>query len=277
MLRSLTRPPSSKVTMRSAASCPFLRMFWWIVVSRGLVPEDFGSFSKQQLKWARGVFEVAFVEIPRLLGRLKFWQKLSYLTIGTYYLVGVTAFLFTLLPFLFFFTGALPATMSFTEFLIRGSFVALFGIAIYLYVQRYMCHPGSEKGFHWRGMILKYSSWPVFFLGFLLGVVNAEIPYIPTAKKAVTGSMTPFARPLIIQILLFTVVFLFVFLRRRFFLPEGELVFTAEKVWGMMGFAFVAVLSAAGGVFAAREAKRMKPEEPWSRIDLRQINKPTDD
>jgi cellulose synthase (UDP-forming) len=29
------------------------------VVSRGLVPEDLGSFYKQQLKWARGVYEVA--------------------------------------------------------------------------------------------------------------------------------------------------------------------------------------------------------------------------
>lgn len=248
-----------------------------VIVSRGLVPEDFGSFSKQQLKWARGVFEVAFVELPRLFGRLKFWQKLSYLAIGTYYLVGVTAFLFTLLPFLFFFTGALPASMSFTEFLIRGSFVAFFGIAIYLYVQRYLCHPESETGLHWRGMILKYSSWPVFFMGFLLGIVNAEIPYIPTAKKAVTGSMTPFARPLIIQIFLFIAVFVFLFIKRRFFMPEDELIFSAEKVWGMIGFAFVAALSAVGGVYAAREAKRMKPEEPWNRVDLRQINKPSDD
>lgn len=33
-----------------------------VIVSRGLVPEDFGSFCKQQLKWARGVHEVLFAK-----------------------------------------------------------------------------------------------------------------------------------------------------------------------------------------------------------------------
>ncbi len=44
------------------------------VVSRGLVPEDLGSFYRQQLKWARGVYEVAFTELPRLFGSL-FWRR----------------------------------------------------------------------------------------------------------------------------------------------------------------------------------------------------------
>jgi cellulose synthase (UDP-forming) len=165
-----------------------------VIVSRGLVPEDFGSFCKQQLKWSRGVFEMTFVELPKLFLKLSFWQKLSYATIGTYYLVGATSFVFTLIPFLFFLTGVLPARMSFVDFLIRGSFVAIISIAIYLYMQKWLCHPHQEKGLHWRGTVLKFACWPVFFLGFLLSVVNAEIPYIPTAKKAVTGYFTPFAR-----------------------------------------------------------------------------------
>ena len=76
-----------------------------VVVSRGLVPEDFGSFCKQQLKWSRGVFEVTFVEMPKLFRKLTGWQRISYLTIGTYYLSGATSFFFTIIPFLFFFTG----------------------------------------------------------------------------------------------------------------------------------------------------------------------------
>src|SRR5204862_5294793 len=76
-----------------------------IIVSRGLVPEDLGSFCKQQLKWSRGVFEILFVEIPKLFRKLSLWQKISYCTIGTYYLVGATSFFFILIPFLFFLTG----------------------------------------------------------------------------------------------------------------------------------------------------------------------------
>ncbi len=101
-----------------------------VVVSRGLVPEDLGSFCKQQLKWARGVFEVTFAELPQLYRKLSFWQRLSYLMIGTYYLVGVTQFFFLLTPFLFFFTGILPANLSFTEFLLHGSMVVRKRIAL---------------------------------------------------------------------------------------------------------------------------------------------------
>jgi cellulose synthase (UDP-forming) len=36
-----------------------------VIVSRGLVPEDFTSYCKQQLKWARGVYEMLFDEFPK--------------------------------------------------------------------------------------------------------------------------------------------------------------------------------------------------------------------
>jgi cellulose synthase (UDP-forming) len=163
--------------------------------------------------------------------------------------------------------------MSFVEFLIRGSLVAIISILIYLYVQRWMCHPATEKGFHWRGMILKFATWPVFLLGFLLGVVNAEIPYIPTAKKAVTGSFTPFARPLIIYALFFIITLVIVFIHRRYFINESELMFTAERTWAMMGFAFIAFLMTLGGIYAAREGQRLEEEEPWRSVNLEQINK----
>jgi len=240
-----------------------------VIVSRGLVPEDFGSFCKQQLKWSRGVFEVVFMELPKLYRKLSAWQRISYFTIGTYYLVGATQFIFTLIPFLFFFTGVLPARMEFADFIIYGAPVILCGIIIYLYVQRWLCDPGGERGLHWRGMILKFACWPVYLMGFVLAVVNAEIPYIPTAKKAVTGYVTLFVRPLVVQIVIFTTVVFGVFTYRRYYMPESELTASAEKTWGMIFFAFLAFIMAAGGVFAALEARKMTVEEPWNRITIK--------
>ncbi len=239
-----------------------------VVVSRGLVPEDFGSFCKQQLKWARGVFEVAFMELPRLFRTLTGWQRISYFTIGTYYLVGLTQFIFTFIPFLFFFTGILPAHMQFADFVIYGAPVMLCAIAIYLYVQRWLCDPATERGIHWRGMILKYACWPVFLMGFLLALVNAEIPYIPTAKKAVVGYTTPFIRPLVIHIVTFMLAISGVVIYRRYYMPEGRLVGSAERTWGMVFFALLAVIMAVGGVLAALEARRMKAEAPWDRVSI---------
>jgi cellulose synthase (UDP-forming) len=243
-----------------------------VVVSRGLVPEDFGSFCKQQLKWARGVFEVTFNEVPKLFGKLSWWQRLSYTTIGTYYLIGATQFIFTLIPFLFFFTGILPASMEFSEFVVYGVPVLLCAILIYLYVQRWMCDRGTERGLHWRGMVLKFACWPVYFMGFLLALVDADIPYIPTAKKAITGYITPFVRPLVVHIFAFVVAVAGVVIYRRYYMPESQLSLSAERTWGMIGFAFLAFIMATGGIYAALEARKMKVEAPWDKINIKEIN-----
>ncbi len=242
-----------------------------VVVSRGLVPEDFGSFCKQQLKWSRGVFEVLFSEWPRLFKKLTGWQRLSYLTISTYYLVGVTNFLYVAIPFLYFWAGWLPANMDFGMFLIEGMPIAIIAILIYLYVQRWLSHPATERGLHWRGTILKFATWPVFFLGAMLAVVNAEIPYIPTAKKAVKG-LSPFSRPLIFQVVLFLFTLAYVIYDRLYVVSEGVLVLTSQKVWGMFAFAFVSIIMVLGGIYAAYESRNLEPEEPWVKVDLKKIN-----
>ncbi|MGH7555787.1 MAG: glycosyltransferase family 2 protein, partial [Longimicrobiales bacterium] len=165
------------------------------VVSRGLVPEDLGSFYKQQLKWARGVYEVLFVEIPASFGRLTWRQRLSYLAIGTYYLFGVTTALFLIFPYLYLWSGVQPAAMRFHEFLLAGGPVAALGAAVYLFAQRWLCHPATERGIHWRGLALKVACWPVFMAGTVLALLRADIPYIPTEKRAVRGRFLRLAWP----------------------------------------------------------------------------------
>lgn len=243
------------------------------VVSRGLVPEDFGSFCKQQLKWSRGVFEVCFVELPQLFSKLSNWQRLSYFTIGTYYLNGAIAAFFTFIPFLFFITGISPMQVPFSEFLIKGGSIVLIAIAIYLYVQKWMCHPSIERGVHFRGMVLKYACWPVFFLGFILSVVNADIPYIPTAKKASIGKISPFVYPLIIQVVLYLILITTMFISRRYFLSETQVLATQEAVWGMIGFATLSFLMSLGGIVAAVESIYLKAEDTWDNVDLELISK----
>src|SRR5204862_1903053 len=81
------------------------------IVARGLVPEDLGSFVKQQLKWARGVYDVLFREYPRVFRRLTLHQKLAYFMIGTYYLVGLTTPIYLLIPALYLWTGVHQAAL----------------------------------------------------------------------------------------------------------------------------------------------------------------------
>lgn len=242
-----------------------------VIVSRGLVPEDFGSFCKQQLKWSRGVFELIFVEMPKLFRRFTGWQKLSYSAIGTYYLTGATSFFFITIPFIYFSTGVMPATMSFVDFIIKGTPLLVISLIIYIYVQHWMCDTSNERGFHWRAMILKYAAWPVYFLGFLLSVVNVEIPYIPTEKRASAGKVSPFVRPLLFHLLLFITMVIAVYVNRRFFIHEGELLLTSARTWGMIGFAAIAALMSVFGIFAAWSSRRLKAEDPWESIEIEKI------
>ncbi|TDH19742.1 glycosyltransferase [Segetibacter sp. 3557_3] len=241
-----------------------------IIVSRGLVPEDLGSFCKQQLKWSRGVHEVLFAELPRLWGKLTFWQKVSYSSIGTYYFSGVTTLLFLLFPYLFIWFGWLPANMSFMQFVVNWLPVALTAMTIYLFVQQWLCHPAHERGLHWRGMFLKFACWPVFFVGFLISFWNGKIPYIPTAKQAVKG-FTPFARPLLIHLAIFVSTLIFVGLKRVFYTHEARLELTSGEIWGMVVFAFIAFIMSLGGLYAAHQSRTLKAEEPWAGIDLKKI------
>jgi cellulose synthase (UDP-forming) len=242
-----------------------------VMVARGLVPEDFGSFCKQQLKWARGVHEVLFAEVPRLFTKLSFWQKLSYITIGTYYIEGLVTLLYLLIPFLFFWTGILPAQMYFIEFLYYGFPIVFFSIWIYFHVQRWLCDPGSERGLHWRGMVMKFACWPVYLMGFVLSIIDKEIPYIPTAKQAVIGKISPFAKPLLIQIALFILTIGVVIYQRISLLTEVELIASYEITYGMLVFATIPFLLALASMYAVWESSRLTSESPWEMVELSQI------
>jgi len=238
------------------------------VVSRGLVPEDLGSFYRQQLKWARGVYEVAFSELPRLTRSLRWRQRLSYLAIGTYYLFGVTTPLFLLIPYLFLWFGVQPAAMRFAEFMTVVAPVGLIGTLIYVLMQRWLCDPATERGVHWRGMALKIACWPVFLAGTLLAIVRADVPYIPTAKEAVGRRFLRLAWPQVALIVLYAVTVTRVLAIRAFGTPEGSLELSAEAVWGMIAFATVPGLSSLGAVYAAWQSRRTPATAPWDEIDV---------
>jgi cellulose synthase (UDP-forming) len=236
------------------------------VLSRGLVPEDLGSFYRQQLKWARGVYEVAFSELPRLFGGLSWWQRLSYGTIGSYYLFGVTSLLYLVLPYLYLWFGVQPARMRFAEFLSYSAPVAVVGITLYLLVQRWLCHPATERGLHWRGLMLKLACWPVFLVGTLLAIVRTEIPYIPTAKEAVRGRFLRLAWPQLGMIALYLVTLLHVVRTRLGKLPEGLIETTSEATWGMVAFASFPVLMSLGTLYAAWQARAVTADAPWNAV-----------
>jgi cellulose synthase (UDP-forming) len=221
------------------------------IVARGLVPEDLGSFVKQQLKWARGVYDVLFREYPRAFRRLSLHQKLAYFMIGTYYLVGLTTPIYLLIPALYLWTGVQPAAMFMSDYLQHALPVGFFGVLIYRYAQRWLCDPSRERGWHWRGMLLKVGCWSVYLKGLILALLGVVVPYVPTAKSRQTGNFWRLATvPLTITLASFATLMV-VLVRRFYFMSEAEVRITTEVAAGMIGFLMINVLFMSGRLYAA--------------------------
>ncbi|HUP18337.1 MAG TPA: glycosyltransferase family 2 protein [Gemmatimonadota bacterium] len=239
------------------------------IVSRGLVPEDLGSFYRQQLKWSRGVWEVLFSELPRAWGGLSIRQRLAYAAIGTYYLFGVTTLAYLAIPYLYLWAGIQPASMRFADFVMNGAPVAMLAIAIYLYAQRWLTDRPRERGLHWRGLSLKVACWPVYLAGTALGILRREIPYVPTAKEARKGAFWTLAAPHLALLALYAVTLAWTFWRRTVGTPEAYLALTSEAVWGMVAFATASAAMVVGGVRAAWESRHPPVGGAWDAVPER--------
>ena len=241
------------------------------IISRGLVPEDLGTFYRQQLKWSRGVFEVLFAEVPRLFRRLRWRQRLSYLAIGTYYLFGATTAVYLVLPYIYLWTGAQPANMPFAGLVVAGAPVAIVGSASYVLSQRWFCDPSTERGVHWRGLVLKWAAWPVVLAGTLLAIFRADVPYVPTRKQGTRGAFLPLAWPQLLLCTIFGVTLVHIIDRRMVGGADPSLELSSEAVWGMVAFAAVPVAAAVMTLRAAWQARHPPAGAAWDDVDVERI------
>lgn len=221
------------------------------VLSRGLVPADLDSFLRQQLKWSRGVHDVLFREYPRAFRRLAAHQKISYLMIGSYYVVGLTTLIYLSIPLIYLWFGAQPAMLLLAEYLQHALPIGIIGAVVYRFVQRWLCDPVRERGWHWRGTLLKIGSWNVFLRGLILAVRGVDVPYIPTRKERHRGRFRTLAKVPLLTIGLSIVTIAWTFFRQLFIVPESEVLITTEVTMGMVMFLMINIVLMSGRVYAA--------------------------
>lgn len=221
------------------------------ILSRGLVPSDLGSFVKQQLKWSRGVHEVLFRDYPRLFFKLTPHQRISYFMIGSYYFVGATSLIYFTIPLLYLWLGQNPAAILLSEYVKHAAPVGLFGILIYRFMNRWLCDPARERGWHWRGTLLKVGIWNIHLLGLMLAMARVNVPYVPTEKTRRVGRFWRLARVPLTMISLSAITVLWAFYERMYLLPEAEVRISTEATAGMLLFLLTNMIFMSGRLYAA--------------------------
>lgn len=151
------------------------------ILTRGLVPATLAAYYKQQIKWARGTFELLFAVYPKLFHQFTWRQKIHYFTLPLYYLFGVFNFFDFLIPVLALILAEFPWYVSLGEFIVMFMPFFFISLCIRQFAQRWY-HEKNEKGFHLFGGILRTGTWWVFGLGLIYSILRVKVPYIPTPK-----------------------------------------------------------------------------------------------
>lgn len=150
-------------------------------LSYGLVPATLSAYYKQQLKWARGTFELLVTTYPAVFSGLSFRQKLHYGTLPLYYLLGSIQLIDLLIPVFSLLSMELPLQLDLLLFATVYSPLLLTGFLIRQYAQRWLIEQ-HEAGFHLVGGLLASGTWWVYLLGLVYTLFRVRVPYIPTPK-----------------------------------------------------------------------------------------------
>jgi cellulose synthase (UDP-forming) len=148
----------------------------------GLAPPTFTAWFVQQMKWARGVFELLVSSYPRLFARLTWGQRLSYAVRMTKYWIGpvVAVHMFATIGILIF--GDALSRGAFHAYLIHITPLVLCDAVIrYLGLYQWR-HETLRRTSLVRAVTLVYATWPIYLSAWLMALFRIEKSFQPTPK-----------------------------------------------------------------------------------------------
>src|SRR3972149_4283725 len=149
----------------------------------GIAPPSFTAWFVQQLKWARGVFELLITTYPRLFHRLTWGQRLSYSVRMTKYWIGpvVALHIFTTIAILIF--AGPEVREAFHEYLIQITPLALADVLIRHVAFRLYRHHSVPKTSLARAVALVYSTWPIYTLAWGMAILRLPLNFRTTPQS----------------------------------------------------------------------------------------------
>lgn len=153
----------------------------------GLAPPDLGAWFTQQLKWARGVFELLLRALPRLFTKLTWGQRLSYAVRMTKYWIGPAVFFHLFVTIAVLILADFDTRAIFHDYLRHITPLAFFDILIRHLALRVFRHGTTPKTSLMRTVTLVYATWPVYLYAWLLAILRLPLKFRPTPKDPSAG------------------------------------------------------------------------------------------
>ena len=149
----------------------------------GIAPPSFTAWFVQQLKWARGVFELLITTYPRVFNRLTWGQRLSYSVRMTKYWIGpvVALHLFATIGVLMFAGPEIRGV--FHSYLMQITPLALMDVLIRHTAFSLYRHHSIPKTSLARAVALVYSTWPIYLLAWAMAVFRVPLSFHTTPKS----------------------------------------------------------------------------------------------
>lgn len=168
----------------------------------GDTPETVEAYTKQQLRWATGGFEIMLTHNPLAPKRnLTMDQRLQYLVTSTHYLTGIAPLLLILVPPLQIYFNLTPMNLTITPLTwllyYAGFYVMQILVAFY-----------TLGSFRWQVLLLAAVSFPIYTRALVNAIFKKDQKWHVTGQKGAYRSPFAFMVPqvLFFQFLLITTV-----------------------------------------------------------------------
>lgn len=153
-----------------------------VVLAKGLAPSTLTNYFKQQLKWARGTFDLLVKVYPRIFSKLTGRQRIHFAILPMHYFGGVISLINFLIPILALLFSTTPWRGNIIDFILVLLPVAASAILVRTYIQKWVIEK-KERGFHIIGGLLHINTWWIYILGLFYTLIDKKVPYLPTPKE----------------------------------------------------------------------------------------------
>ncbi|MBX4215396.1 glycosyltransferase [Candidatus Parcubacteria bacterium] len=157
------------------------------VLAEGLAPEDFLSYYKQQLRWARGSLELFFKYNPFFRRGLTLRQRSLYLSAAGYYLSGVVVVVNAILPLVFFFSGAVPFAVS--TMALAAAFIP------YIFLMIYTLQQSTNYAYTFRALTFSIGSFVIHLQALFSILLGRKSSFAVTSKTRLSGNFLELTIP----------------------------------------------------------------------------------